>query len=457
MISFSHFSKALVTYLTCFALILPYPVSVVAQDAAQDSPMDSLLSLISNASTYGMFVNRDEYSALREEVLARAFIEGSEAPSQEEAQELLQALDSVEIKRKIWLERLIKKIEDLRARQGSEILQAVDLVELSKACGQLDELTVKPIRNLFESLIAGRAASEQELEAVGDAGAERNECQAQLDRFLAAVAEHAENLQKELDVLRSQIEQKKRECDALPSATDAEKSATVACAVDLTVLNDRLKEVQEKYDETRETEAGGKDFKIALGILAIIGGTVAAAYGDANMAIGLWSIGAELINSADDKEMETIEKTRSAGVTRIIEGASSATEAEVNRLADTLKERGLEPVEYTNDASGFSVSIFQGDDIIEIYLTSVKQADGTTLPQLIASMTSENTDIVANNRGFDDFKIIRFANVDGSLFGERNAVSMSVRGTLGDPVEPVEFSVSETSPGSKQFVITIAE
>ncbi|MCB1469983.1 MAG: hypothetical protein KDK08_23185 [Rhizobiaceae bacterium] len=455
--SFARFSKLFITYAICLAMIMPYPTLSNAQDATNASSFDKLLSLISNASTYGMFVNRDEYTSLRNEVLSLNFIEGQETPTPEDAKAVLDALNNVEKKRQIWLERLITNIKGLRQSQGPDVLPAVDLIELEKACGELNKKTVEPIQSLLESLIDGNTATEKELEAVSDANAERNECQAQLDRFLAAVAEHAENLQREIEALRSQIEKKKQECEKLPSATDAEKAAKEACNTELKVLEDRLKDVQEKYNETRETEASGKDFKIALGVLAIIGGIVAAAYGDVNTAIALWGAGANLINSANKKEMETIENTRSAGVARVIDGAGQATEADLKALEDSLKERGLEPVDYQNDASGFSVSIFQGNGTVEVYLSSVKQEDGSSLPQLVASLAPANTEVLASNKGEFKFSDLRFVSVQGDLFGERNAVSMSVNGTYGVDAQPIEFSVSETSPGSKQFVITVAE
>lgn len=450
-------ARTALTLVVCISLALPFPSTSIAQEAEQTSSVDKILELISNASTYGMFVNRDEYSELRADVLSVDFLQQSSQPTPEEAKKLLAVLDGVESKRTLWLKRLIANIEGLRQSQGPGTLPAVDLVELRSQCGELDEKTVAPIRELFQTLIAGRAVDDDTVKAVTDASIERNECQAHLDRFLAAVAEHADNLQKEIDDLRAQIEVKKRECDDLPDGTEAEKATKEQCVVELNVLEDNLKDVQEKYNETKETEASGKDFKIALGILAIIGGIVAAAYGDGVTAIELWSAGAALIESANKKDIQNIERIRSAGVERVIEGAGQASEEEIRALEDSLKQRGLEPVEYENAEAGFSVSIFQGNGTVEVYLSSIEQEDGTKVPQLVASLTAANTDVLASSKGDVDFANLVFSKVNGNLFGEKNVVSMNVDGVLQPGGESIGFAVAETSPGSKQFVITIAD
>lgn len=450
-------AKLFVSIIVCISLALPFPTPSIAQEAEESRSIDKLLALISNASTYGMFVNRDEYSELRGDVLSVDFLEKNSQPTPEEAKQLLNVLDGVESKRILWLERLIANIEGLRESQGPGTLPAVDLVELRTQCGELDEKTVEPIRELFQTLIAGRAVDDNTLKAVTDASIERNECQAHLDRFLAAVAEHADNLQREIEDLRAQIEVKKRECDALPDGTEAEKAAKEQCVVELTVLEDNLKDVQEKYNETKETEASGKDFKIALGILAIIGGIIAAAYGDGVTAIELWTAGAALIESANKKDIQNIERTRSAGVERVIDGAGQASEEEIRVLEESLKQRGLEPVEYENAEAGFSVSIFQGNGTVEVYLSSIEQADGTKAPQLVASLTAANTDVLASSKGDIGFANLLFSKVNGDLFGEKNVVSMNVDGLLQPGGESIGFAVAETSPGSKQFVITIAD
>lgn len=450
-------AKLFLTIAVCISLALPFPASSIAQEEEQTSSVDRLLELISSASTYGMFVNRDEYSELRGDVLSVDFLQQSSQPTPDEAKKLLDVLDGVESKRTLWLERLITNIEGLRESQGQSTLPAVDLVELRNQCGELDEKSVAPIRELFQTLIAGRAVDDDTVKAVTEASIERNECQAHLDRFLAAVAEHADNLQREIEDLRAQIEVKKRECDALPDGTEAENAAKEQCVVELTVLEDNIKDVQEKYNETKEAEASGKDLKIALGILAIIGGIIAAAFGDGATAIELWAAGAALIESANEKDIQNIERTRSAGVERVIEGAGQASEEEIRALEESLEQRGLEPVEYANAEAGISVAIFQGNGTVEVYLSSVEQADGTKAPQLVASLTAANTNVLASSKGNVDFENLLFSKVNGDLFGERNVVSMNVDGVLQPGGEGIGFAVAEISPGSKQFVITIAD
>lgn len=449
--------KSFLTLLVCISLALPISSPSIAQEAEQVRSIDKLLSLISNASTYGMFINRNEYSELRGDVLSVDFLEENSQPTPEEAEKLLGVLDGVESKRKLWLERLIANIEGLRESQGPGTLPAVDLVELQRQCGELDKKTVAPIRKLFQTLIAGGAVDDETVNAVTNAGIERNECQAHLDRFLAAVAEHADNLQREIEDLRAKIEVKKRECNDLPDGTEAETAAKEQCVVEQKILEDKFKDVQEKYNETKETEASGKDFKIALGILAIIGGIVAAAFGDGLTAIKLWAAGAALIESANQTDIQNIERTRSAGVERVIDGAGLASEDEILLLEESLRQRGLEPVEYNNAEAGFSVSIFQGNGTVEVYLSSIEQADGTKAPQLVASLTAANTDVLASGKGDVDFANLLFSKVNGDLFGEKNVVSMNVDGVLQPGGESIGFAVAETSPGSKQFVITIVD